>query len=281
VKLDEELDRLYQLPLTEFTAARNALAKQLRGADATQVRTLQKPSVPAWAVNQLYWKYRRFYDQVVKAADELRTAHRSLLAGKAVDLHPVETAHRDSVRAATEQVRQILTDAGESASAPNMIAVGETLDALPSGDDPPGRLIRPLKRMGFEALAGVAPRAGPAAGPGGGTATARKLALVSSRSKEPAKPEPSAAKKREIEEIESRLGASYSEARKLQAEIERSRREVERAERDHARAEQELAEATEKVERLRAELAAREKAHKSALAEQEKLEQKLAKLRPT
>ena len=48
----------------------------------------------------------------------------------------------------------------------------------------------------------------------------------------------------------------------------------ERAERDHARAEQELAEATEKVERLRAELAAREKAHTSALAEQEKLEQK-------
>ena len=276
MKPDEELDRLYQLPLSEFTAARNALAKQLKGADATHVRTLQKPSVPAWAVNQLYWKHRRFYDQVVNAAERLRTAHRSLLAGKAVDLHPTESAHRDSVRAATEQVRQILADAGESASAANMIAVGETLDALPSGDDPPGRLIRPLKRMGFEALAGVAPRVGPA----GGAAPARKLALVSSRSKEPPKPEPSAEKKREIEEVQSRLGASYSEARKLQSDIERSRREVERAERDHARAEQELAEAREKVERLRAELAAREKAHTSALAEQEKLEQKLAKFRP-
>jgi hypothetical protein len=273
VKLDEEVDRLYQLPLKEFTGARNALAKQLRGADTTHVRTLQKPSVPAWAVNQLYWKHRRFYDQVVNAAERLRTAHRSLLAGKAVDLHPTETAHRDSVRSATEQVRQILSDAGESASAANMIAVGETLDALPSGDDPPGRLIRPLKRMGFEALAGVAPREG-------GAAPARKLALVSSRAKEPAKPEPSVAKKREIEEIETRLGASYSEGRKLQAELERNRREVERAERDHARAEQELADATEKVKRLRAELAAREKAHTSTLAEQEKLEQKLAKLRP-
>ena len=213
------------------------------------------------------------YDQVVGAAERLRTAHRSLLAGKAVDLHPAEAAHRDSVRAATEQVRQILSDGGESASAPNMIAVGETLDALPSGDDPPGRLIRPLKRMGFEALAGVAPRAG-------GAAPAPKLALVSSRRTEPAKPEASAVKKREIEEIETRLGASYSETRKLQGEIERSRRETERAERDHARAEQELADATQKVARLRSELAAREKAHASTLAEQEKLEQKLKKFKP-
>jgi hypothetical protein len=274
VKLDEEVDRLYQLPLKEFTAARNALAKQLRGAEATHVRTLQKPSVPAWGVNQLFWKQRRLYDQVVNAAEHLRTAHRSLLAGKGVDLHAPETAHRDSVRAATEQIRQILTDAGESASAPNMIAVGETLDALPSGDDPPGRLLRPLKRMGFEALAGVAPRAGTAAPP-------RKLALVSSRAPEPPKAEASAAKKREIEEIEGKLRASYSEERKLQADIERSRREVERAERDHARVEQELAEATEKVERLRAELAVREKAQKTASAEQEKLEQKLAKLKPS
>jgi hypothetical protein len=273
VKLDEQIDGLYQLPLSEFTAARNALAKQQRGADATHVRTLQKPSVPAWAVNQLYWKHRRMYDQVVEAAERLRTAHRSLLAGKAVDLHPAETAHRDSVRAATEQVRQLLTDGGESASAANMIAVGETLDALPSGDDPPGRLIRPLKRMGFEALAGVAPRAA-------GAAPARKLALVSSRKSEPAKPEASAAKKREIEEIETKLGSSYSEARKLQSDIERSRRELERAEREHARAQQELADATEKLDRVSSELAAREKAHTSSLAEQEKLEQKLAKLKP-
>ena len=37
-----QIDRLYQLPLDEFTAARNALAKEA-GAAGAQIRTLQKP----------------------------------------------------------------------------------------------------------------------------------------------------------------------------------------------------------------------------------------------
>ena len=44
--LDEEVDRLYQLPLSEFTAARNALAKQLRGADTTHVRGTAEAQCP-------------------------------------------------------------------------------------------------------------------------------------------------------------------------------------------------------------------------------------------
>ena len=50
--IEDEIARLYQLPLDEFTSARNALAKRA-GSDAAGIRALTKPSVPAWAVNQL------------------------------------------------------------------------------------------------------------------------------------------------------------------------------------------------------------------------------------
>src|SRR5215467_583167 len=62
--LDAEIDRLYQLPLDEFTAARNVLAKQA-GGEAGRVRALGKPSVPAWIVNQLYWRDRKVWDALV------------------------------------------------------------------------------------------------------------------------------------------------------------------------------------------------------------------------
>jgi septal ring factor EnvC (AmiA/AmiB activator) len=126
--------------------------------------------------------------------------------------------------------------------------------------------------VGFEALAGVAPRAAGAAPP--------KLTLVKSRAaKAPAEPEVSPAKKREIEEIEKRLGDAVAEERQAKADAERGRRELERAERDRARAEEELAAATAKVERLESEVAAHEKSLRALAAEQEKLEKRLEKLR--
>jgi hypothetical protein len=56
--LDDDVDRLYQLPLNEFTGARNELAKGA-GSRAPEIRKLAKPPVAAWAVNQLYWNDRK------------------------------------------------------------------------------------------------------------------------------------------------------------------------------------------------------------------------------
>src|SRR2546430_1512179 len=71
---DAKIDDLYQLPLAEFTDARNALAKTLSGADAKAVRQLAKPTVVAWAVNQVYWRARSAYDAVMKSGERLRKA---------------------------------------------------------------------------------------------------------------------------------------------------------------------------------------------------------------
>ena len=48
--LEREIDKLYRLPLDEFTSARNALAKTA-GTDGASVKGLQKPPIAAWAVN--------------------------------------------------------------------------------------------------------------------------------------------------------------------------------------------------------------------------------------
>lgn len=271
MNIEEEVDRLFQLPLHAFTAARNALAKRVGGDESAAVRGLQKPNVAAWGVNQLYWKRRRNYDELVAAAERLRSTHRSLLAGKPVDLQAAEAAHRSAVRAAQQEIGHLLADAGESQSAANLTAIGETLEALPSAEETPGRLTRPLKRLGFEALAGVSPR--PAGAP------VRKLALVKPREKAPPKPEIPDATRREIGELERRLLAARSEERQSKVEVERARRELQRAEASHERLAQELEEAAEKVRQRRTDLAAREKAHKSAAAALAAVEERLESLR--
>ena len=51
------MDELFDLPPTEFIAARDALAKQLKAdgdaGAAAEVKALRRPSVAAWAVNQV------------------------------------------------------------------------------------------------------------------------------------------------------------------------------------------------------------------------------------
>ena len=154
--MDAAIDRLYQLPLDEFTQARNALFKELK---QPTVKDLEKPNVAAWAVNQLYWHERATWDRLTKAAERLRAEHRKMLAGKSSDIREAEKTHRDAVREALDQVKRVLTEGGQAMSPATLTSVQETLESLPSADAA-GRLTRPLKPMGFEALSGVTVRPG-------------------------------------------------------------------------------------------------------------------------
>ena len=68
-KLEDDIDALFKLPLAEFTSERNTLAARLkkegRRNDADRVKLLAKPSISAWAVNQLYWDHREAFDQLM------------------------------------------------------------------------------------------------------------------------------------------------------------------------------------------------------------------------
>ena len=157
--LDDRIDQLYQLPLDEFTAARNTLAKE---SGDSSVKKLEKPNLAAWTVNQLFWRERKIYDDVIKAAERMRAVYKQMLAGKNADVRGAEEIHQEALREAKQAAKRILDEGGHPNPDAVMMPVTETLDALP-GDDPPGRPTKPLRRMGFNVLEGVpiSAKAGP------------------------------------------------------------------------------------------------------------------------
>lgn len=267
--LDAPVDQLYQLPLDEFTPARNALAKQ--SGDAS-VKKLEKPNLAAWTVNQLYWRERKAYDAVIKAAAEMRAAYKQMLAGKAADVRAAEEVHKDALSDAKQAARTILEDAGNQGAEAIMMAVAETLDALP-GEDPPGRLTKPLRRMGFNVLEGVpiSAKAGPAkpnVEPPRKTAPVKELTAKERRASE--------AEERERAMNKERLRFAEAAEREAEAALDRAKRAVERAERTRERIERELEEAAEAEKKLGKEAAAARAAYDKAIAERDRLAKKLS-----
>ena len=171
MKLEDEIDALFRLPLTEFTGARNTLAARLKkdGSpnDAERVKLLTKPSVSAWAVNQLYWNHREEFEQLIAAGKRFRPAQ------KAAEMRDSLDARREVLAELSELATALLSDAGHSPTLDTLRRVTTTLEAmsayalLPDGPTP-GRLSNDLDPPSFESLAtllsgGVMPRSKAAA----------------------------------------------------------------------------------------------------------------------
>src|SRR5262245_3646551 len=131
---DADLNHLYQLPLEEFTAARNALAKSA-GKDAAAVRALTKPPLAAWAVNRLYGQDRRSWDALIESAENLRRANKAVLAGRAGDVRAAGQVHDEAVQDALKATLSLLSGAGHPVTDATKQSILTTLRALP-GDEP-------------------------------------------------------------------------------------------------------------------------------------------------
>jgi hypothetical protein len=165
-ELEAELDRLYELPLEEFTAARNDLSKRARKSGAkdaaTSIKALPKPSASAWAVNQLARRQRGLIEAFVAASATAMQAQRSALAGAGdAALREATRAQRAALAQLRDAAAQVLTAGGHTADNSVLYRVDCTLQALVS--DPEGaaelargRVSRDLDPPGFEALAGLA-----------------------------------------------------------------------------------------------------------------------------
>jgi hypothetical protein len=259
-------DDLYKLPLDEFTSARNTLAKE---SGDNELKKLEKPNLAAWAVNQLYWRERKLYDDVIKTSTQVRTAHKQMLAGKSVDVKAVEVFHAEAMRKAKDAIRRMLEAAGNNASDAVMTPITETLDALPT-TDPPGRLTKPLRRTGFEALQGVTITARPSQPAAPKASPAKPAADESDKDR----------KKREAEQQElamarERLRFAEAAEREAEAAVDRARRTLERAERTRERIEGELEQAGVAEKAARKELSNSESALAKAAAERERLRKKV------
>jgi hypothetical protein len=171
-KLEDDVNALYSLPLAEFTAARNTLAGRLKKAgrgdvrgEADFVKALVKPSISAWAVNQLYWKHREAFDRLIAAAERFRQAQASRLARKVADMRTALDARREALSHLSDLATVLLRNAGHNPTPETIHRITTTLEAISAYASLPdasrlGRLTHDVDPPGFESLASLMPGAG-------------------------------------------------------------------------------------------------------------------------
>jgi hypothetical protein len=154
---------LYGLPLEQFTEQRNALAKELRRDkrrdEAQDVSQLRKPSVAAWAVNQLVRTQRAEVAALFKAGDALEKTQADLLAQRAEpeSLRRAVAAERAAVDQLIEKARGLLSSEGHELTPARLEQVSETLHAAALDQDARaqvqvGCLERELRHIGLGGL---------------------------------------------------------------------------------------------------------------------------------
>ncbi|MPZ89684.1 MAG: hypothetical protein GEU81_16825, partial [Nitriliruptorales bacterium] len=131
--VEVEVDRLYQLAPDAFVEARNELVKRLRGAGeregADRVKELRRPTVPAWALNQLARQSPEGVAALAEVREALARAQRRLLSGvKDSGLREAMGKRREVVGRLTEDAGTVLLDSGRD-PAPHRQAINATLEA--------------------------------------------------------------------------------------------------------------------------------------------------------
>jgi hypothetical protein len=227
--IDSEIDALFQLPLTEFTSARNALAARLKKGghpeEAERVKSIQKPPASAWTVNQLYWRHPKDIEALLAVGERFRKAQAAQLSGKNADIRTLLNERRDALAELMKRANDILRDAGHAASPDATRRIATTLEALATwggtdGAPQAGRLTDDLDPPGFEALAALVPR------PGGGKGASEPSKLLQFRQEQRA-----AAKHKKTAEDEAAQKAKAREAvQAAERALREAQREAERAE---------------------------------------------------
>jgi len=223
---DNELNRLYGLPLAEFTPARDALARDLRKAGeretADEAKALVKPSLPAWTVNQLARREPLQMRALRTAGERLREAQAGVLRGDDPgELQAALRRQRDVVAALLESSRRILETDGHTATDSTLERIRGTLTAAAADSEGAqlverGRLTRDLEPAGF---GGITATPGPSKRPS--QARRRKEDEARKRRIEEAKRAVDEARAA-VADQEELLRRARSEARKAEADLERA-----------------------------------------------------------
>ena len=257
-KLNDEVDELFQLPLAEFIGARNALAARLkqsgRANDASLVKTLAKPSVSAWTVNQLYWNHREAFDSLLAAGRRMR--------GKVTDMRGALEARNKALSHLSDLATSLLSDSGHNPSPDTIRRVTTTLEAMSAlSDGPtPGRLTQDVDPPGFESLASIIPGAG-----------------MMKRTVEPARVTASQ-KAREEETRQAKIAAAKVSLQTAKKSLAEARSQVQRLDAEAKQAEKQLREAEEQFKNARAEAAEAARAVENAKRIVEKASKELESL---
>lgn len=241
--LDTDIDALFQLPLADFTSARNELAGRLkklgREMDAERVKSLAKPPAPAWAVNQLYWQDPKAIDRLLAVTERIRKAQTGQV--KNADIRELLDEKKRMMAELMDRASAILSDAGHAASPDAMRRVSATLESLAvwgKTEDAAkaGRLTADLDPPGFDALAAMM---------GGGKI--KSAQVLSFRARKPAE-DPAAARARareSVQEAEKALREARREAERAQAALAKAQARTAAVEKQKEEIEARYAEAKE------------------------------------
>ncbi len=235
----ESADELYGVPLERFVPERTALVRALRAdgrrEEATRAAAMRKPSVAAWAVNQLVRTQPAAMNELLSAGDAARKAQSDLIAGRGDGNTLRKAAHRQrsAVDALVDLARGLLTSEGHELSATMLERVADTLQAAALDEQAreevgAGRLERELKHVGLPGGAGAGPAPGRRAG------KARQAGKASPGGKRQAGEIKGAERRREAPDTRQAAAQARqaAEARKAARSAEaEARRRLERAER--------------------------------------------------
>ena len=228
----DETDRLYELPLEEFTSARNALAKET-GDPA--VKQLKKPTVPAWAVNQLARRREVDVRRLLRAGEKLEEAQKEALRGGSQSaFERARSDERDAVKLLRAAAADVLREGGHPASDQSLERITQTLHAGAATEEGraalrAGRLTDDIEPQGFEAFAAMAGQIPPPQRADKKEETERRPSAAEQRRADKAREEAAAARA-DADDANARLAAAERELVKLRREAERATEKAERAE---------------------------------------------------
>jgi hypothetical protein len=265
-KIEDDIDALFRLPLSEFISARKTLATKLkqegRGDEAERVKSLAKPSISAWTVNQLYWQHRTSFDQLIATGQRLRQAQTKGRTGKGGDLRAAFDERREVLSQLSDMATALMRDAGHSPALDTLRRIATTLEAmsayvsLPDGVSA-GRLTQDIDPPGFDSLAAFAPapssiksakaparvsagKKSPVAAP---KASQKTNADAEKNRLKKARQERLAAAKLSLQEAKRSLAATSARAKSLEAAQKKADAETNEAEKHRREAERRFKEA--------------------------------------
>jgi DNA repair exonuclease SbcCD ATPase subunit len=265
--LDEIVDELYGLPAEEFTAARNAAAKQAKADGEAElsdkVKALGKPTAAAWLANQLARERAEALESLAMLGEQMREATAAMDGARLRELTPRRHDEVDSL------VREAGKLSGKKVSTDVAQKLRETLDAAlvdPAAAQAvrSGQLTSALRHVGF----GVVDESGEPTN----VVQLAPRRVVKKAAEKAAKPKKSAAAERaeakrlaEAEEAAAEAEANLDAAEARVNDLKTSRQDLVDA-MDQARAD---------IDRLTAELEQAKQAFEKAKADRKQVESDL------
>ncbi|HEV7745771.1 MAG TPA: hypothetical protein VGO56_12305 [Pyrinomonadaceae bacterium] len=256
-KLKDDVDAVFKLPLAEFIDARNKLAARLKQGgsanDAGLVKALAKPSISAWAANQLYWKHREAFDRLVAAGQRFRQVQMSGLAGKAAEMRASLDARRAALSQLSDLATSLLQDSGHNPTSDILRRITANLEAISahaslSHGSTSGRLTHDVDPPGFESFGFSSPGNSSVTQKPARVTAPQELSVAAKKQQTPARAQDLrqaeatrqkiiAAAKGSLKTAERLLSDARAKAKRLEAVEKEAKAEVAQAQRETREAE--------------------------------------------